>query len=172
MKIPALRIEINGKPIAVAGAEGLSLLSGQVSLGAGSSGSINLGTIGFIVIGPDVAGPQPRQLTWCDGVQLKSGDKVTFEIVETEAQRHRAIIGEPRAPKSWLLPHWLRSGQKRRFGDDAQPCAQPDGPARGPFIASVGAARRLACNVGRQDSVTYAFDPREQSAIAGAAYST
>src|SRR6266496_3481944 len=84
MKIPALRIEINGTQIAVAGAENLSLLSGQVALGAGSSGSIDLGKIVFSVIGIDIAGTQPRQLTWGDGVQLKPGDRVTFEVVETE----------------------------------------------------------------------------------------
>ncbi len=84
MKIPALRIEINGKQIAVAGAEKFSLLSGQVSLGSGSSTSIDLGKIGFNVIGLDVAGTQPRQLTWGDGVQLKLGDRVAFEVVETD----------------------------------------------------------------------------------------
>jgi hypothetical protein len=86
MKIPALRIEINGKQIAVAGAENLSLLSGQVALAAGSSGrGIDLGKIVFNVIGLDVAGTRPRQLTWGEGVQLKPGDRVTFEIVETES---------------------------------------------------------------------------------------
>jgi len=84
MKIPALRIEINGREIAVAGAEKLSLLTGAVSLGAGSSASIDLGKIGFIVMGIDVAGAKPRQLTWGDGVQLKPGDRVTFEVIETE----------------------------------------------------------------------------------------
>jgi hypothetical protein len=61
MKIPALRIEINGKQIAVAGAENLSLLSGQVALGTGSSGSIDLGKIVFNVIGLDVAGTTQRR---------------------------------------------------------------------------------------------------------------
>jgi hypothetical protein len=83
MKIPALRIEINGMEIAVAGAEKLSLLTAQVSLGAGSADSIELEKIVFNVIGLDVAGVQPRQLTWGDGVRLKRGDKVTIEIVET-----------------------------------------------------------------------------------------
>ena len=84
MKIPALRIEINGKQIAVAGAENLSLLSGQIGLGSGSSKSIDAGKITFSVIGLELTGAQPRQLTWGDGVQLKPGDKVTFEVVETE----------------------------------------------------------------------------------------
>jgi hypothetical protein len=85
MKIPALRIEINGKQVAVAGAEGLSLLSGQVGLGAGSKGNIDLESIVFSVMGLDVAGTPPRQLTWVDGIQLKPGDRVTFEVVETES---------------------------------------------------------------------------------------
>ena len=102
MKIPALRIEINGKQIAVAGAENLSLLSGQVALGAGSSGSIDLGKIVFNVIGLGVAGTRPRQLTWGDGVQLKPGDKVTFEVVETEAPTLPS--GARRTPNAEELP--------------------------------------------------------------------
>ena len=85
MKIPALRIEINGKQVAMAGAEGLSLLSGQVALGAGSAGSIDLANIVFSVMGLDVAGTPPRQLTWLEGIQLKPGDRVTFEVVQTES---------------------------------------------------------------------------------------
>src|SRR5258708_6403480 len=84
MTIPTLPTAAAGKQLPAAGAENLSLLSGQVSLGAGSSGSIDLGKIGLIVIGLDVAGTQSRQLTWGDGVQLKPGDRVTFEVVETE----------------------------------------------------------------------------------------
>jgi hypothetical protein len=35
-------------------------------------------------MGLAVHGPQPRQLTWGRDVQLKLGDRVTFEITEVE----------------------------------------------------------------------------------------
>jgi len=35
--------------------------------------------------------------------------------------------------------------------NDAQPCAQPDGPVHAFNLANVGAARRLACFVGPHD---------------------
>ena len=84
MKIAALRIEINGKQVAVAGAEGLALLTGHVGIGAGSSGKLDAGVIVFNVIGLATAANQPRQLTWADGVRLVPGDRVTFEVVETD----------------------------------------------------------------------------------------
>ena len=85
MKIPALRIEINGKQVAVAGAEGLSILSGHMGLAAGSPGSVDLESIVFSVMGLNIASNPPQQLTWLDGTLLKPGDKVTFEVVETES---------------------------------------------------------------------------------------
>ena len=84
MKIPALRVEINGKQVTVAGAEGLALLTGAVGIGAGTSGNLDAGAIAFSVIGIDTAADQPRQLTWLDGVRLAPGDKVTFEVIETD----------------------------------------------------------------------------------------
>lgn len=84
MKIPALRIEINGELIAIAGAENLSLLTGQIGLGSGSSTNIDLERILFSVMGLDVRGARPRQLTWGDGIHLKVGDRVTFQVVEVE----------------------------------------------------------------------------------------
>jgi hypothetical protein len=91
MKIPALRIEVNGELVAIAGAEDLSILSGQVGFGAGKGQTINVGQVIFNVIGLAVHGPQPRQLTWGNDVQLKLGDRVTFEITEIE---------QPRPPQS------------------------------------------------------------------------
>jgi hypothetical protein len=42
MKIPALRIEVNGELVALAGAEGLDILSGQVAFGASETGGIEV----------------------------------------------------------------------------------------------------------------------------------
>ena len=83
MKVPALHIEINGEPVAVAGAEGLSLLSAHVGIGVGSSGALDIQTVMFSVLGIDVTSAQPRQLSWGNGIQLKLGDRVTLEVVET-----------------------------------------------------------------------------------------
>lgn len=83
MKVPALRIEVNGELVAVAGAPGLSMLSGQVAFGAtGRNRVIDTSGIMFNVMGLALNGPQPKQLTWPNGLELKVGDKVTFEIVE------------------------------------------------------------------------------------------
>ena len=84
MKIPALRVEVNGELVATAGAEDLSILIGQVGFAAGKDRAINVSQIVFNVMGLAVHGPQPRQLTWGTGVQLKLGDRVTFEITEVE----------------------------------------------------------------------------------------
>jgi hypothetical protein len=84
MKIPALRVEINGELIAVAGADDLSLLSGTVGLGTGKGQSLDASEVMLSVMGLKVNCPQPRQLTWGNGVKLKRGDRVTFEIVEVE----------------------------------------------------------------------------------------
>jgi hypothetical protein len=83
MKVPALRIEVNGELIAVAGAPDLSMLSGQVAFGAaGPNRIIDTSSIMFNVMGLALNGPQPRQLTWANGLELKVGDRVTFGIVE------------------------------------------------------------------------------------------
>lgn len=83
MKVPALRIEVNGELVAVAGAPDLSMLSGQVAFGAaGPNSIIDTSSIVFNVMGLALNGTQPRQLTWANGLELKVGDRVTFEIVE------------------------------------------------------------------------------------------
>lgn len=84
MMIPALRIEINGELVAIAGAEDLSILTGQVGFGAGKDRTINTSQVMLSVMGLAVQGPKPRQLTWANGVQLKLGDRVTFEFTEVE----------------------------------------------------------------------------------------
>lgn len=84
MKIPALRVEVNGELVAIAGAEDLSILTGQVGFGAGKGWAINVGHVVFSIMGLAVHGPQPRQLSWGGDVQLKLGDRVTFEITEVE----------------------------------------------------------------------------------------
>ncbi len=84
MKIPALRVEVNGELVAIAGAEDLSLLTGQVGFGAGQNRAIDVSKVMFTIMGLAIHGPQPRQLTWGNGIQLKLGDRVTFEITEVE----------------------------------------------------------------------------------------
>jgi hypothetical protein len=84
MKIPALRVEVNGEVIAIAGAEGLSLLTGQVGFGAGPNRAIDVSEVMFSVMGLAAQGPQPRQLAWGKDIQLKLGDRVTFQFVEVE----------------------------------------------------------------------------------------
>jgi hypothetical protein len=84
MKFPALRVEVNGKLVAIAGDDGLSILTGQVSFGAGPNRDIDVSQVMLRVIGLAAQAPQPRQLTWANDVQLKLGDRVTFEIVEVE----------------------------------------------------------------------------------------
>ncbi|MCX7221007.1 MAG: hypothetical protein NTY70_19375, partial [Burkholderiales bacterium] len=84
MKIPALRVEINGELIVIAGAEDLSILTGQVGFGADKDQAINVNKVMFSVMGLAVHAPQPRQLTWGNDIKLKLGDRVTFEITEIE----------------------------------------------------------------------------------------
>lgn len=84
MKVPALRVEVNGELVAIAGAEGLSLLTGQVAFGAGPSSTIDREAVMFSVMGLALGGTQPSQLSWASDVRLKLGDKVTFQVVEVE----------------------------------------------------------------------------------------
>ena len=83
MKVPALRIEVNGEFVAVAGAPDLSVLTGQVAFGAtGPNRNIDTSSTRLSVMGLALNGPQARQLTWANGLELKVGDRVTFELVE------------------------------------------------------------------------------------------
>lgn len=54
MKIPALRVEVNGELIAIAVAEDISFLTGQVGFGASKNQAINTSQVMFIVMGLDV----------------------------------------------------------------------------------------------------------------------
>lgn len=84
MKTPALRVEVNGKLVAIAGASDLSLLTGTIGLGSGKGQKLDPSEIVFSVMGLNVHGAQPRQLTWGNGIKLQPGDRVTFEVVEVE----------------------------------------------------------------------------------------
>ena len=84
MTVPALRIEVNGELLAVAGAEDLSLLTGTVGFGASKGQTLNASEVMFSVMGLAVNCPQPRQLTWGKSVKLTTGDRVTFQFVEVE----------------------------------------------------------------------------------------
>ena len=84
MPVPALRVEINGELVAIAGAEGLSLLSGSVGFAADEGRTLATPEIMFSIMGLAVIGPQPRQLKWGNSVRLKTGDRVTFQLVETD----------------------------------------------------------------------------------------
>ncbi|MBI5275903.1 MAG: hypothetical protein HY854_05530 [Burkholderiales bacterium] len=112
MKVPALRIEINDELVAIAGAPGLSLLSGQVGYGA-SNKPIDASSAMFLVMGLDVHGSQPRQLTWANGVQLKLGDRVTFELVEvTEPSPPSKVLATPSSAE--LEQEAMKSEAKKR----------------------------------------------------------
>lgn len=84
MKVPALRVEINGELVTIAGAENLDILTGNVGFGASPSGGIEVSNVMFLVMGLAVHGPNPRQLTWGNDIKLGPGDRVTFEVIETE----------------------------------------------------------------------------------------
>jgi hypothetical protein len=84
MPLPALRVEVNGQLVAIAGAKGLSLLTGTVGLGSGQRQTIDASEIMLSIMGLNVHSAQPQQLTWGSGVKLKPGDKVTFEVVTVE----------------------------------------------------------------------------------------
>jgi hypothetical protein len=84
MKIPALRIEVNGHLVAIAGAKDLSMLTGTVGLGAGENANINASNILLSVMGLALHGDQPQQLSWCKNISLQAGDRVTFQVVEVE----------------------------------------------------------------------------------------
>lgn len=93
MKIPALRIEVNGQLVALAGAEGLDILSGTVAFGASPTGGIEVSRVQCLVMGLAVHGPNPQQLTWGNQIELKLGDRITFEIAE---------VDQPTAPEKVL----------------------------------------------------------------------
>jgi hypothetical protein len=93
MKIPALRVEVNGQLVAIAGAENLDILSGQVGFGASPTGGIEVSRVMFGVMGLAVHGPNPQQLTWGNQIKLKLGDRITFEIAE---------VDQPSAPEKVL----------------------------------------------------------------------
>jgi hypothetical protein len=96
MKIPALRVEINGELVTIAGAEGLDILSGQVCFGASPSGGIAVSRVVFGVMGLSVHGPNPRQLTWGNEVKLRLGDRITFEIAEVhQPSPPEKVVGTP-----------------------------------------------------------------------------
>ncbi|GAB3773729.1 hypothetical protein GCM10028796_46620 [Ramlibacter monticola] len=85
MTIPAIRIEVNGELVAVAGAKDASLLTASLGLGAGAEKDLAFERPVFSVMAlVGVAGDAPRQLSWCDHVHLRKGDRVTFELVEVD----------------------------------------------------------------------------------------
>ena len=112
MKIPALRIEVNGELVAVAGAKELSLLSGQVGFGAGKGGILDASHVMFSVMGIDVQAAQPRQLTWGNAVQLKMGDRVTFQVTEVEQPSEPDQV--VRTPSATELASAAAREEKRR----------------------------------------------------------
>jgi hypothetical protein len=84
VKVPALRVEVNGEVVALAGGEHLDMLSGQVGFGASPTDGINVSRVFLNVMGLAVHGPNPRQLTWGNDIKLKLGDRITFEITELD----------------------------------------------------------------------------------------
>ena len=66
-------------------------------------------------------------------------------------------MGYPRLAKSHVLS-WPNSGIGHAVENDAQPCAQPDGPVYG-FVGQHRRGPPVSLNVGRQDGAT--FDPQQ-----------
>lgn len=96
MKIPALRVEVNGELVAVAGADGLDILSAQVAFGASPTGGIEISNVACLAMGLAVHDSNPRQLTWLEGIKLKLGDRITFEIAEVDqASAPDKVMGTP-----------------------------------------------------------------------------
>jgi hypothetical protein len=96
MKIPVLRVEVNGELVALAGAEGLDILSGQVGFGASPTGGIDVSRVMFSVMGLAVHGSNPRQLTWGNEIKLGLGDRISFEIAEVDQPSPpEKVLGTP-----------------------------------------------------------------------------
>jgi hypothetical protein len=112
MTIPALRVEVNGELLAIAGGNDLSFLTGTIGLGAGEDRKLKLSEIMFNVMGLNVHSPQPQQLTWGSGLKLKPGDRVTFEVVEVEQPSPPdKVLASPSS--SQLAAEASRSSSKR-----------------------------------------------------------
>lgn len=84
MKVPALRIEVNGQLVAIAGAEGLSLLTATVGMGSGKASTISASETMVGVMGIALHGARPQQLSWGSGIKLQPGDTIAFQVVEVE----------------------------------------------------------------------------------------
>src|SRR2546421_5790851 len=84
----AIEVELNGKRLVVAGAEGLALLSAQLGAGVGSTNdTVRVGTeVHLTVMGLTSPKSSSRvaNLTWINGLPLQMGDSITFRIVEVE----------------------------------------------------------------------------------------
>jgi hypothetical protein len=113
VKIPAIRVDVNGELVAIAGANGLSLLTGSVGLGSGQGQKLDLSEIMFSVMGLNVHSAQPQQLTWGKGVKLQPGDRVTFEVVAVEQPSPPdRVLASPSSAQ--LAAEANRPGSKRR----------------------------------------------------------
>jgi hypothetical protein len=84
MTIPAIRVELNGQLVTIAGAEGLAMLTTTFGLGAAKGNHIDPTKVLFNVMGLDIHGKPPRQLTWGSNLALRPGDRVTLEIVQVD----------------------------------------------------------------------------------------
>jgi len=112
MKIPALRVEVNGELVAIAGANDLSLLTGTIGLGSGQGQKLNPSEIMFSVMGLNVHSAQPQQLTWGNGIKLQPGHRVTFEVVEVEQPSPPdKVLASPSSAQ--LAAEATRPGSKR-----------------------------------------------------------
>jgi hypothetical protein len=113
MKVPAIRIEISGEPKVIAGAQDLAILGADLSISAsGPNQNIDCANPVFrlLVMGLAIHTPQPRQLTWLNGTQLRPGDRVVMEIVE---------VDEPTPPEQELSSpssEQLAAASKRERG--------------------------------------------------------
>ena len=115
MPFPAIRVEINGELVAIAGSEEVSFLTGSVGVGIGSGNKVLLENAALSVMAlVGVSGSAPKQLSWCDGVRLRKGDRVTFELVEIdEASPPGKVL---RTPSSSELAS-IAEAKRRRGGE-------------------------------------------------------
>ena len=113
MTFPAIRVEVNGELVAVAGARDASLLTGSLGLGAGADKEVGFDMSVFSVMAlVGIAGDTPQQLSWCNQVHLRKGDRVTFELVEVdEATPPSRVLRTPSSKELRAVAQAEKKGQ-------------------------------------------------------------
>jgi hypothetical protein len=95
--ILAIQVEVNGKPVTVAGASDLLTLVAAVGVGFLQDGVRVERPKGYLHVS-GLAAEGPQDLRWVENHLLKTGDSVTFRIVEVE--RPSPPVRSVRSPSS------------------------------------------------------------------------